>query len=412
MREVRLSDWVGEGFFDLHRDIREGGHTHYWLKGGRGSGKSSFISLEILLGLIEDREANAVVLRKVAVNLRDSVFEQISWAIHALGVEREWEKKISPMEFVRRGTGQKILFRGCDDPRKLKSVKFRHGYAKFIWYEEADEFDGMAELRSLNQSLMRGGAHFRVFYSYNPPQHRRSWVNLETAEERADRLVHHSSYLQMKREWLGEQFLAEAEYMRERHPEAYRHEYMGEVTGSEGTVFRNLTLREISAAEIAAFDRLRRGLDWGYAVDPLHYTVNHYDRTRRRLYIFFELQAREMSNRRLADAINRENPNHREVICDSAEPKSIAEMREYGVAARGAKKGPDSVYYGIKWMQDLDEIIIDPKRCPETAREFSCYEYEDDGRGGFRAVFPDRDNHSIDAVRYSLEDEMRHIRVR
>ena len=167
-----------------------------------------------------------------------------------------------------------------------------------------------------------------------------------------------------------------------------------------------------SDAEIAAFDRLRRGLDWGYAVDPLHYTVNHYDRTRRRLYIFYELRAQEMSNRRLAEEINRENPKHREVICDSAEPKSIAEMREYGVAAIGARKGPDSVYYGIKWMQDLEEIIIDPKRCPETAREFSSYEYESDGRGGWRAAFPDRDNHAIDAVRYSREEDMRHIRVR
>lgn len=412
MKEIRLSEWIGEGFYDIHRDIREGRHTHYWLKGGRGSGKSSFLSLEILLGLITDRDANAVVLRKVAANLRDSVFEQMNWAIHALGVEEEWEKKISPMELIRKGTGQKILFRGCDDPKKLKSIKFQRGYAKFIWYEEADEFGGMAELRSLNQSLLRGGEKFCIFYSYNPPKQGRSWINLETAEERADRLIHHSTYLQMKEEWLGKQFLAEAEYIRKRHPEIYRHEYLGEVTGSGGEVFRNLMLREITDAEIAAFDRLRRGLDWGYAVDPLHYTVNHYDRTRRRLYIFYELRAQGMSNRRLAEEINRENPKHREVICDSAEPKSIAEMREYGVAAIGARKGPDSVYYGIKWMQDLEEIIIDPKRCPETAREFSRYEYESDGRGGWRAAFPDRDNHAIDAVRYSREEDMRHIRVR
>ena len=185
MKEIRLSEWIGEGFYDIHRDIREGRHTHYWLKGGRGSGKSSFLSLEILLGLIADRDANAVVLRKVAANLRDSVFEQMNWAIHALGVEEEWEKKISPMELIRKGTGQKILFRGCDDPKKLKSIKFQRGYAKFIWYEEADEFGGMAELRSLNQSLLRGGEEFRIFYSYNPPKQGRSWINLETAEERA-----------------------------------------------------------------------------------------------------------------------------------------------------------------------------------------------------------------------------------
>lgn len=412
MRVTRLSQCIGKGFYGLHRDIREGKHTHYWLKGGRGSGKSSFLSIEIILGLVEDEDANAVVLRKVAANLRDSVFEQMTWAIHALGVEDEWERKISPMELVRKSTGQKVLFRGCDDPRKLKSIKFQRGYAKFIWYEEVDEFGGMQELRNLNQSLMRGGEEFRIFYSYNPPKHARSWVNQEMAEGREDRLVHHSTYKEMPEEWLGSQFLAEAEYIRKRHPETYRHEYLGEVTGGGGEVFRNLTLREISDEEIAAFDRISRGLDWGYAVDPLHYTVNHYDKTRRRLYIFFELRAQGMSNRRLAEEIGKENPNHRAVICDSAEPKSIAEMREYGVAAVGAKKGPDSVYYGIKWLQDLEEIIIDPKRCPETAKEFYGYEYEGDGKGGWKAAFPDRENHAIDAVRYSREDDMRHIRIR
>lgn len=412
MRVTRLSQCIGKGFYGLHRDIREGKHTHYWLKGGRGSGKSSFLSIEIILGLVEDEDANAVVLRKVAANLRDSVFEQMTWAIHALGVEDEWERKVSPMELVRKSTGQKVLFRGCDDPRKLKSIKFQRGYAKFIWYEEVDEFGGMQELRNLNQSLMRGGEEFRIFYSYNPPKHARSWVNQEMAEEREDRLVHHSTYEEMPEEWLGSQFLAEAEYIRKRHPETYRHEYLGEVTGGGGEVFRNLTLREISDEEIAAFDRVSCGLDWGYAVDPLHYTVNHYDKTRRRLYIFFELRAQGMSNRRLAEEIWKENPNHRAVICDSAEPKSIAEMREYGVAAVGAKKGPDSVYYGIKWLQDLEEIIIDPKRCPETAKEFYGYEYEGDGKGGWKAAFPDRENHAIDAVRYSREDDMRHIRIR
>lgn len=412
MRMTKLSQCIGQGFYGLHRDIRQGKYTHYWLKGGRGSGKSSFLSIELLLGLLEDEDANGVVLRKVAANLRDSVFEQMLWAIHALGVEDEWEKKISPMELVRKSTGQKILFRGCDDPRKLKSLKFQRGYAKFIWYEEVDEFGGMQEIRSLNQSLMRGGEEFRIFYSYNPPKQARSWVNQEMAEEREDRLVHHSTYREMPEEWLGSQFLAEAEYIRKRHPETYRHEYLGEVTGSSGEVFHNLILREISDEEIENFDHISRGLDWGYAIDPLHYTVNHYDKTRRRLYIFFELRAQGMSNRRLAEEIAQENPNRRAVICDSAEPKSIAEMRDYGVAAMGAKKGPDSVYYGIKWLQDLEEIVIDPKRCPETAREFSGYTYEGNGRGGWKAAFPDRENHAIDAVRYSREDDMRYVRIR
>ena len=218
MRMTRLSQCIGKGFYELHRDIREGRHTHYWLKGGRGSGKSSFLSLELLLGLLEDEEANGVILRKLAVNLRDSVYAQMLWAIEALGVEEEWEQRVSSMELICKRTGQKILFRGCDDPRKLKSIKFQQGYAKFIWYEEADEFGGMAELRSLNQSLLRGGEAFRIFYSYNPPKYARSWVNQEMREERADRLIHHSTYREMPEEWLGSQFLMEADYIRKRHP--------------------------------------------------------------------------------------------------------------------------------------------------------------------------------------------------
>ena len=149
-KEIRLSDCIGHGFYEIHRDIRQGGHTHYWIKGGRGSGKSSFLSIEIMLGLLEDREANAVALRKVAANLKDSVIQQMAWAVQMLGVAEDWEIKASMGEMVRKSTGQKVLFRGCDDPRKLKSLKFQKGYAKYIWYEEADEFRGMAELRSLN----------------------------------------------------------------------------------------------------------------------------------------------------------------------------------------------------------------------------------------------------------------------
>ena len=408
---IRLSDCIAPAYGALHRDIRNGCHTHYWLKGGRGSGKSSFISIEIVLGLLEDAEANAVVLRKVAANLRDSVFEQIGWAIHALGVEEEWEKHTMPLELVRKKTGQKLMFRGCDDPRKLKSLKFQRGYAKFIWYEETDEFSGMEELRSLNQSLMRGGENFSVFYSYNPPKSTGCWINQEVTQEREDRLVHHSTYLDIPEKWLGVQFVREAEHIREKQPDIYRHEYLGEATGSGGEVFRNLTLRKITDEELSHFDRISRGLDWGYAVDPLHYTVNHFDRMRRRLYIFFELHFVGMSNRRLAEKIKAENTGYREVICDSAEPKSIAELQELGVRTRGAKKGPDSVYYGVKWLQDLEEIIIDPDRCPETAREFSSYAYEADGQGRWKAAFPDRDNHSIDAVRYSREGDMRSVKI-
>ena len=157
---------------------------------------------------------------------------------------------------------------------------------------------------------------------------------------------------------------------------------------------------------IDRFDRIRRGIDWGYATDPFVYNECHYDKTRRRLYIFRELHQVRLKNRKAAELI-KPLAGSRRITCDSAEPKSIDEMRDFGLNVAGAKKGPDSVEYGIKWLQDLEEIIIDPVRCPETAREFSGYELDRDKDGNFKAGFPDHDNHHIDAIRYACEDDMK-----
>ncbi|WP_317853936.1 PBSX family phage terminase large subunit [Chakrabartyella piscis] len=412
MNEIRLKNLVAPTFYSIHRDIRGDKHTHYWLKGGRGSGKSSFVAIEMILGMMEDENANGVALRKVAAYLKDSVMEQLWWAICQLGVSEYWERKVSVPELVYRKTGQKIIFRGADNPRKIKSSKFQKGYAKFIWYEEVDEFSGMEEIRTINQSLMRGGETFVAFYSYNPPKSLRNWVNQEVLFPREDALVHHSTYLDMPKSWLGEPFFAEAEHTKETKPLSYQHEYLGEAVGGGGQIFDNIQVREITETERKQFDRIARGLDWGYAVDPLHYTVNHYDKTRRKLYIFYEIHKRGMSNRLLAQEILEENPRGLNVVCDSAEPKSIAEICEYGISAIGAKKGADSVGFGMRWLCDLEEIIIDPISCPQTVLEFTGYEYEADGQGGFKSFYPDKNNHSIDAVRYSRELDMRHVQVK
>ncbi len=408
----KLKDVIAPSFYGVHKVIQENRYTHYWLKGGRGSTKSSFISIEIILGMMKDKNANAVVLRKVGFNLKDSVFEQLKWAIDVLGVSSYWEFRLSPLEIRYSLTGQKIIFRGADNPKKIKSTKFSKGYCKYIWYEELDEFNGMEEVRTINQSLMRGGSPFCVFYSFNPPKSNRNWVNAESLVINENRLMHHSTFLTVPKEWLGEQFFIEAEHLKKTKPESYKHEYLGEIVGTGGEVFTNLSIREISDLEIESFDRIKRGLDWGYASDPLHYTVNHYDKTRRRLYIFYEIHAVNMSNRKIAELIKKENISNNVIVCDSAEPKSIAELNDYGINVIGAKKGPDSVEYGIKWLQDLEEIIIDPNRCPATAREFNSYELEIDKEGFFKAKFPDKNNHSIDAVRYSREFEMRNVKVR
>ncbi|MGE4214857.1 MAG: PBSX family phage terminase large subunit [Anaerotignaceae bacterium] len=407
-----LADLISPSFYALHHNIKQENFTHYWLKGGRGSTKSSFISLEIILGIMNDEKANCVAMRKVGVNLKDSVFEQLRWAISALGAEKHWKATVSPLQLLYLPTGTKIIFRGADNPKKIKSTKFSQGYCKYIWYEEVDEFKGMEEIRTINQSLMRGGEGFCVFYSYNPPKSQRNWVNEEILKIREDRLVHHSTYLTVPQNWLGEQFFIEANHLKRVNEGAYLHEYLGEVTGTGGEVFTNLTIRTIADEEMQTFDKIARGLDWGYATDPFHYTANHYDKTRRKLYIFYEIQQVGLSNRKAAELVKRENKNNGIITCDSAEPKSIAEVSDYGLRVIGAKKGPDSVGYGIKWLQDLEEIVIDPVRCPNTAREFNGYELEKDINGNFKAKFPDKNNHSIDAVRYSRESDMKNVRVR
>lgn len=411
MTAVRLTDLIAPSFYGIHQAVRAGTATHFLLGGGRGSTKSSFTPTEIILGIISDPDANAIALRKVKDTLRESVYESFEWAIDKLGVSHLFDARVSPMQIVYRPTGQKIIFRGADNPIKIKSLRLRKGFFKFVWYEEADEF-GIEDIRSINQTLLRGGDGYRVFYSYNPPKSRKRWVHDYRKSPPAGWLAHHSDYRTVPRHWLGEQFFLEAESLQQRNEMAYRHEYLGEDTGTGGEVFRNLNLRRISDEEIAGFDRIKRGLDFGFAAHPTHYAVMHFDATRRRLYLFHEVHKAGLANSPLAAAIKTENVSNRSVTADSAEPRTINELRNLGLNIVPAKKGPDSVDHGMKFLEDLDEIVIDPVRCPNTAREFDGYELDPDGNGGWKANYPDRDNHSIDAVRYALEDEMRQTRIK
>lgn len=413
MDNVRLSECIAPSFYGLHQAVKSEQYTRYWLKGGRGSTKSSFVSLEIILGMMQHPEANAVCIRKVGLYLKDSVYEQLVWAIDKLGVTPYWQTKLSPLEMIYLPTGQRIIFRGADKPRKLKSTKVSKGYIRYIWYEEVDEFNGITEIRTINQSLMRGGAKFDVFHSFNPPKSARSWVNeYQIDKQEAGTLWHHSTYLTVPPDWLGETFVNDAEHLRDTKPEQYAHEYLGEVTGTGGEVFINLELRAITDEELANFDNLRRGLDWGYAADPFVYLVMHYDRKHKRLYIFYEYYRLRVSNSRAAEIVRTENKDNDLVICDSSEPKSVANLKELGINAKGAHKPPGSIEHGIRFLaEELEAIIIDPERCPNAAKEFKGYELEQDADGRWKDGYPDRDNHTIDAARYALEYDMKRRNV-
>lgn len=413
--QVKLSELIAPSFYDLHWDIREHRHTHYKLPGGRGSTKSSFVSVEIIKGMMEDPQANAIAMRKVGRFLEESVFEQLRWAIDVLGVTDKWKVRLSPLGLTYIPFGNRIIFRGADDPQKIKSVKLKNGYFKYIWFEERSEFDGAEEERTILQSLMRGGEDYVVFYSWNPPKSMNSWVNQDTLLEREDTIVLHTDYRSVPKEWLGEQFFIEAEHLQKTKPKAYDHEYLGIATGTGGAVFENVTVRKITDEEMERFDRIRHGLDFGYGADPLAYIKMHYSKTRKRLFLFGEIYSVKLGNTKAAREIRKLNPLNQLITADSEEPRAIAALCELGLKVVGAKKGPGSVDYGMEFLADeIEEIIIDPERCPNAAREFTGYELEMDKDGNFKGSYPDKNNHTIDAVRYGMEDAMvrRKARIR
>ena len=200
---VRTSEVIAPAYHGLWRDVRAGRHREYWLRGGRGSGKSSFISAAILFGMLKHPNASAMIYRRVAATLRESVYEQMVWAIERFGLRDYFELRLTPLEIRYIPTGQKILFRGADNPGKSKSLKLSKGYFGYLWFEELAEFGGMESIRTIRASVLRGGGQGITFCSYNPPPSAQSWVNAEALLPREGRLVHSSSYLDLPEAWLG-----------------------------------------------------------------------------------------------------------------------------------------------------------------------------------------------------------------
>lgn len=402
MSKVLLSEVIGGAFYPVARDVFAHGHTHYNISGGRGSLKSSFVSIVVPLLLIQNPNTHALVLRKVGNTLERTVYNQYIWALDALGMGKLWKAKKSPMELIYLPTGQKIMFSGADDPLKIKSIKAPNGYIAVTHFEELDQFAGREEIRNVLQSTMRGGSLYWNFETYNPPISRDNWANKDSTEERPDRLCHKSTYLQAPPEWLGEQFLEEAEHLKEVDERAYRHEYLGEPTGTGGNVFENIELRTITNEEISQFDRIYQGVDWGWYPDQFAFIRIHYDRAHETLYLIDEIYANKLTNEASAQMIKDKGYTDTYITCDSAEPKSIADYRSFGLPAKGAVKGAGSVDYGFKWLQKR-KIVIDRKRTPNAAEEFLSYEYERNRAGEILSGYPDGNDHILSATRYAME---------
>jgi phage terminase large subunit len=396
---------ISPNYYDIFNKIITHKFIHYVFTGGRGSLKSSFISFIILYMMVEDSDCNVVILRKVGGTLRDSVYSSLLWVINTLNLNDKFICNVSPMEIKHISSGRKILFKGCDNPEKLKSIKVPFGKIKICWYEEVSEFSSYDEILTINQSLIRGSSDFLAFYSYNAPRSKSNWVNYEMSLNVSNRVVFNSTYLEAPPEWLGENFLIEANLAKERGDGSYyRHKYLNEIIGDGVDIFNNIVLRTISDSEINSFINVYGGIDWGFAVDPCHFSVCGHDISKKKVYVFFEIHKTHLSNLSLANLIIDSGFDKLFIIADNSEPKSISELKvDYGLHVFSCIKGKGSVDFGMKYMTNtLVEIVIDPIRCPNTAREFTHYNYPLDKNNNIVSLYPDKNNHSIDAVRYSI----------
>lgn len=417
---IPLSDCIIPMYDEILKDVLQHRHTHYVGAGGRGSTKSSFFGgICIPLLIIQNPNVHAICFRKVGNTIQNSIYSQVVWGIYKLGLESLFHiPKTYSTPIVYLPTGQRILFMGMDDPNKVKSVKLPFGYIGITWWEELDQFSGENEIRKVLQSTMRGGELFWDFRTFNPPISKLNWAN-EYAEQAeingGNTLVVRNSYLNVPLAWLGTQFIEEAEELKQRNERAYIHEYLGVAIGTGGDVFPNV--EDLDMTKLVdtphgkeelwkTFDRIYNGIDWGFARDPFRFVRMHFVPEKLDLYIFSEYDTLLKRNATVFHELYDELKlvdRKEQVIADSAEEKSVADFKAYGAFIRPAEKGPESVRYGIKWLQGLNHIYIDKRRCPKTYFEFSTYEYEQDKDGNFISAYPDENNHSVDAVRYALQ---------
>lgn len=418
-RDIELSPCIIEKFYKgAHYEIITKRHLDIWLPGGRGGTKSAFAAFEIVKGIEADPTACAVCFRKVGNTLRDSVYAQIQFAIRMLDLNDDYDYSVSPMQIKKRETGQVILFRGCDKAEKSKGITLPDPdmRIRYVWLEELDQFDGMEEVRTLRQSVVRGADDVTVICTYNPPRSRDAWVNSEVIKDDG-KYVQESTYLDVPVEWLGQAFINEAETLKAWNEEAYKHEYLGEPVGYGSQVFENLELRPITQEEIDECNAFYNGVDWGYYPDPWVFIRCGVQKAQRKIFIFGELTSNRQSNEQTAEAIKKYldslntdptkpkaiEPENELITCDSAEPKSIEEYRRLGLKAQKCTKYAGSVETGLKALASGWKIIIDPNRCPLASKEFNGYEFMRLKSGEVVSQYPDENNHTIDATRYALE---------
>lgn len=412
MTSIKMSELLAAKFYDVWRASKSKDILNVVCSGGRGSGKSSNVA-HIITQLLMRYPVNAVGIRKIDNTLEQSIYEQMKWAIEEQKVSHLFRFNKSPLRITYLPRGNYMVFRGAQYPERIKSLKDSRFPFAIAWVEELAEFRTEEEVTTITNSLLRGeldeGLQYKFFFTYNPPKRKQSWVNKKYGTQfiSGNTFVHHSTYLDNP--FIAKEFIKEAEETKKKNEIKYRWEYMGEAIGSGIAPFNNLQFREITDEEAANFDNIRNGLDFGYATDPLAFVRWHYDKKHNGIYAIDEYYGQKISNRQAAKWIKSRGYQSDRIAADSAEPKSIAELNgDFNIPnVYGVKKGPDSVEFGERWLDDLDFICIDPKRTPNIAREFESIDYQVDRDGNPKPRLEDKDNHAIDATRYAFAEDMR-----
>lgn len=399
MAEIYLPDVIGKGY------------KQYWnfkgryrvCKGSRASKKSKTTALWYIYNIMKYKNANLLVIRKTYRTLKDSCYTELKWAIHRLGVDAFFNCTQSPLEITYIPTGQKIYFRGLDDPLKVTSITVDVGSLCWMWIEEAYEVNSESDFNMLDESI-RGeipkGLFKQITLTFNP-WNDRHWLKKRFFDVEDDDILALTTNYTCN-EWLDDADLKVFETMKKNNPRRYQVAGLGNWGVVEGLVYENWKEQEFNINEVAKTTRSVFGLDFGYTNDPSAFFCGLLDVENKKLYVFDEMYEKALSNRDIYNNISRMGFAKELIVADSAEPKSIDELRYYGLRRiQGAKKGKDSINNGIQWIQEL-EIIIHP-RCVNFLTEISNYQWATDKFGNKVNVPIDNFNHLMDAMRYALE---------
>lgn len=399
-KKIYLPEKVGKGY----KQFWDFKGRYLVCKGSRASKKSKTTALKIIYRMMQPqyRKANAIVFRKTYRTLKDSCFSDLRWAIHRFEVDDFWETRLSPLEITYKPTGQKILFRGLDDPLKVTSISVDKGYLCWAWLEEAYELLKEEDFDMIDESI-RGAIPDPLYkqwiITFNP-WNEKHWIKHRFFDRRDDNILAMTTNYKCN-EWLDASDLKLFEDMRLHNPRRYRVAGLGDWGIVEGLIYENWVERAFTLDDIRHCQTIS-GLDFGYTNDPTAFLIGFIDQDAKKLYIWDEIYKKGLTNRMIYQEIQDAGYAKEKITADSAEPKSIDELRELGLRVHGARKGRDSINNGIQYIQDY-QIIVHP-RCVNFLTEINNYTWDSDKFGDRINVPIDDFNHLMDALRYAVSD--------